>query len=146
MKGLSGLAGLTGLGGKGGAAEPTGKAESTAGLVYATASGPLGPAWRHPVAQCVCKARAKAAAAVATGDGIVRVSRETKGRGGKAVTLVKGLALDEAALVALGKQLKAVCGSGGTVKDGVVEVQGDHCDRVMAALQKMGHTVKRAGG
>ena len=146
MKGLSGLAGLTGLGGKGGATEPTGKAESSGGLVYSTEAGRMCPACRQPVAQCVCKARAKAAAAVATGDGIVRVSRETKGRGGKAVTLVKGLALDEAALVALGKQLKAVCGSGGTVKDGVVEVQGDHCDRVMAALQKMGHTVKRAGG
>ena len=143
MKGLSGLAGLTGLGGKGGAVEPTGKAESSGGLVYSTEAGRMCPACRQPVAQCVCKARAKAAAA---GDGVVRVSRETKGRGGKAVTLVKGLALDEAALVALGKQLKAVCGSGGTVKDGVVEVQGDHCDRVIAALQKMGHTVKRAGG
>ena len=146
MKGLSGLAGLTGLGGKGGAAEPKGKLESSSGLVYSTEAGRMCPACRQPVAQCVCKARAKAASAGATGDGIVRVSRETKGRGGKAVTLVKGLALDEAALVALGKQLKAVCGSGGTVKDGVVEVQGDHCDRVIAALQKMGHTVKRAGG
>ena len=146
MKGLSGLAGMTGLGGKGGAVEPTGKAESSSGLVYSTEAGRMCPACRQPVAQCVCKARAKAASAGATGDGIVRVSRETKGRGGKAVTLVKGLALDEAALVALGKQLKAVCGSGGTVKDGVVEVQGDHCDRVIAALQKMGHTVKRAGG
>ena len=119
---------------------------ANAGLVYSTEAGRMCPACRQPVAQCVCKARAKAASAGATGDGIVRVSRETKGRGGKAVTLVKGLALDEAALVALGKQLKAVCGSGGTVKDGVVEVQGDHCDRVIAALQKMGHTVKRAGG
>ena len=143
MKGLSGLAGLTGLGGKGGAVEPTGKAESSSGLVYSTEAGRMCPECRQPVAQCVCKARAKAAPA---GDGVVWVSRETKGRGGKAVTLVKGLALDEAALVALGKQLKAVCGSGGTVKDGVVEVQGDHCDRVIAALQKMGHTVKRAGG
>ena len=62
------------------------------------------------------------------------------------MTLVKGLALDEAARGALGKRLKAVCGSGGTVKDDVVEVQGDHCDRVIAARQKMGHTVKRAGG
>ena len=146
MKGLSGLAGLTGLGGKGGATEPTGKAESSGGLVYSTEAGRMCPACRQPVAQCVCKARAKAASAGATGDGIVRVSRETKGRGGKAVTLVKGLALDEAALVALGKQLKAVCGSGGTVKDGVTEVQGDHVERVMAALQKLGHKVKRAGG
>lgn len=81
-----------------------------------------------------------------TGDGVVRISRETKGRGGKAVTLVKGLALEGAALIALGKQLKAACGSGGTVKDGVVEVQGDHVERVVAELQSAGYRVKRAGG
>ena len=79
-------------------------------------------------------------------DGVVRVSRETKGRGGKTVTVVHGLALGEDALVALGKQLKAACGSGGTVKDGVIEVQGDHCEKVMALLKAQGHTVKRAGG
>jgi translation initiation factor 1 len=54
--------------------------------------------------------------------------------------------LDDAALAALGKQLKAACGSGGTVKDGVIEVQGDHVERVMAALQAQGFKVKRAGG
>lgn len=75
----------------------------------------------------------------------MRVSRETKGRGGKAVTLVKGVLLDATALEQLGKQLKTACGTGGTVKDGVIEVQGDHIDRVMAALQKLGHKVKRAG-
>ena len=100
------------------------------------------PACRQPVAQCACS-QAKAAP---PGDGVVRVSRETKGRGGKAVTLVRGLALDAAALVDLGKQLKAACGSGGTVKDGVIEVQGDHCDKVMALLKARGHVVKRAGG
>lgn len=76
----------------------------------------------------------------------MRVSRETKGRGGKAVTLIKGVALDEAGLTALGKRLKAVCGTGGTVKDGVIEVQGEHIERVMAELQAQGHRVKRAGG
>ena len=80
------------------------------------------------------------------GDGMVRVSRETKGRGGKAVTVVKGVVLDADALAGLGKQLKAACGSGGTVKDGVIEVQGDHVERVMEALKKLGHQVKRAGG
>jgi translation initiation factor 1 len=76
----------------------------------------------------------------------VRVSRQTKGRGGKTVTLVKGLALDATALASLGKQLRTACGSGGTVKDGVIEVQGDHCDLVMEVLEKQGHRPKRAGG
>ena len=76
----------------------------------------------------------------------MRISRETKGRGGKVVTLVKGLALDDAALASLAKQLKAACGSGGSVKDGVIEVQGDHCERLLAHLQAQGHRVKRSGG
>ena len=84
--------------------------------------------------------------AVAAGDGIVRVSRESKGRGGKTVTVVRGLALEPAALVALGKSLRAACGAGGTAKDGVLEVQGDHAARVIELLQAQGWTVKRAGG
>jgi translation initiation factor 1 len=116
---------------------------SAAGLVYSTEAGRMCPDCRQPLAQCQCK---QAAASRVLGDGNVKVSRETKGRGGKAVTLVKGLALDEAALVQLGKQLKAACGSGGTVKEGVIEVQGDHVERVLAALQAQGHKAKRAGG
>ena len=118
------------------------KATAPTGLVYSTESGRMCPDCRHPVAACVCKA----AAPVPAGDGVARVWRETKGRGGKAVTLVKGLALDATGLAALGKQLKAACGSGGTVKDGVIEVQGDHCERVMEALKAKGFSVKRAGG
>jgi translation initiation factor 1 len=74
------------------------------------------------------------------------VSRQTKGRGGKSVTLIKGLALDPFALASLGKQLRTACGSGGTVKDGVIEVQGDHCELVMETLRAHGHSPKRAGG
>jgi translation initiation factor 1 len=80
------------------------------------------------------------------GDGVVRVSRETKGRGGKAVSLVRGVPLDDAGLTALAKELKAACGSGGTVKDGVIEVQGDHVATLVAKLSGRGWTVKRAGG
>ena len=115
---------------------------TTGGLVYSTESGRMCPACRQPLKQCVCKAK-KAAPA---GDGVVRVSRETKGRGGKAVTLVRGLALDELTLNSLGKQLRTACGSGGTVKDGVIEVQGDHCERVIGLLKAQGWTVKRSGG
>jgi translation initiation factor 1 len=114
---------------------------ASVGLVYSTEAGRMCPACRRPVAACVCSQKV-----VPAGDGIVRVSRETKGRAGKGVTLVKGLALDATALAQLGKQLKAACGSGGTVKDGVIEVQGDHCERLIALLQAQGHTVKRAGG
>ena len=79
-------------------------------------------------------------------DGVVRVSLQTKGRGGKSVTLAKGLPLDAVALAVLAKQLRSACGSGGTVKDGVVEVQGDHVVTIIAALQKQNYNVKRAGG
>lgn len=112
------------------------------GLVYSTDSGRMCPGCRQPVAQCQCGAKQ----ALPAGDGVVRVSRESKGRGGKAVTLVKGVALDAIALQQLGKQLKTACGSGGTVKDGVIEVQGDHCDRLVELLRAQGHVVKRAGG
>ena len=112
------------------------------GLVYSTDSGRMCPTCRQAHADCRCAVQAARSA----GDGIVRVSRETKGRAGKGVTLVRGLALDPLALMTLGKQLKAACGSGGTVKDGVIEVQGDHCDRVIERLKSQGHAVKRAGG
>ncbi|WP_454695360.1 translation initiation factor Sui1 [Achromobacter aegrifaciens] len=119
------------------------KSSSTGVLVYSTDGGRMCPECRKPQAQCLCK---QAAQAVAAGDGVARVSRETKGRGGKSVTVVKGLALDGAALNALGKQLRNACGSGGTVKDGVIEIQGEHCERVMDTLQKQGFRAKRAGG
>lgn len=114
----------------------------SSGLVYSTEAGRMCPVCRQPVAACQCSASKPRPAS----DGIVRVSRETKGRAGKGVTLVKGLALDDAALAALGKQLKTACGSGGTVKDGVIEVQGDHCVRVLALLAVQGYKAKRAGG
>jgi translation initiation factor 1 len=117
------------------------KSDSNGGLVYSTDGGRMCPECRRPHAECMCKARA-----VPVGDGVVRVSRQTKGRGGKSVTLIKGLALDPVALALLGKQLRTACGSGGTVKDGVIEIQGDHCELVMEALRKHGHDAKRAGG
>jgi translation initiation factor 1 len=117
-------------------------------LVYSTETGRICHDCAKAIAQCVClsKGQVSAAKALAVSDGVVRVSKDSKGRGGKSVTVVRGLALDGAALLALGKQLKAACGSGGTVKDGVIEVQGDHVATVMVALQKLGYTVKRAGG
>ena len=121
------------------------KSEAGSRLVYSTESGRICPGCGQPVAACTCREQQKAAVRPAT-DGIVRVSLDTKGRKGKGVTVVKGVALDDAALVQLGKALKSACGSGGTTKDGVIEIQGDHRDAVIALLQKQGMTVKRAGG
>ena len=112
------------------------------GLVYSTDAGRMCPDCRQPIAQCLCK---KPVAPPT--DGVVRVFFETKGRGGKGVTVVRGLGLAEPELAALGKKLKAACGVGGTAKDGVVELQGDHRDRVIALLQAQGvRNVKKAGG
>jgi translation initiation factor 1 len=122
---------------------PNVKSSSKGGLVYSTDGGRMCPECRRALAECICKTIARTQPA---GDSIARVVRETKGRGGKIVTVVRGLALDPAALASLGKQLRAACGSGGTVKDAMIEVQGDHCDRVIEELMKSGHRVKRAGG
>jgi translation initiation factor 1 len=110
------------------------------GLVYSTEAGRMCPLCRQPLAGCLCKAAPPPAA------GPVRVSRETKGRGGKAVTLVRGLPLPADALAALAKRLRTACGAGGTVKEGIIEVQGDHCERVLGILVQEGWPAKRAGG
>lgn len=100
------------------------------------------PACSQPVALCLCKT----VKTVPASDGIVRVSLETKGRRGKGVTVIKGVPLDAAALTDLSKQLKTVCGSGGTAKDGIIEIQGDHRELVVQKLAARGWVVKRAGG
>jgi translation initiation factor 1 len=110
------------------------------GLVYSTDTGRMCPDCRQPVEQCICK---QAMPPLPTGP--VRVSRETKGRGGKSVTVVRGLPLGADALAIIGKQLRAACGSGGTEKDGTLEIQGDHVEKILAFLAKVGHAAKRAG-
>jgi translation initiation factor 1 len=100
------------------------------------------PECNRPTSDCVCGNKRS----TAPKDGVVRVSRETKGRKGKGVTLVTGVPLDGFELADLAKQLKNRCGAGGTVKDGVIEIQGDHRDRIVAELQGRGWIVKRSGG
>lgn len=80
------------------------------------------------------------------GDGNVRVRRETNGRGGKTVTTISGLALNQVELQAILKEFKRVCGAGGAIKDGTLEIQGDHCDLVLRELDRRGIRAKRAGG
>ena len=79
-------------------------------------------------------------------DGVLRIRRETKGRKGKGVTTVSGFGLPDSELKTLAKQLKQKCSTGGTVKDGVIEIQGDHRDTLKTELEKLGHRVKLAGG
>ncbi|HMU91106.1 MAG TPA: stress response translation initiation inhibitor YciH [Pseudomonadales bacterium] len=86
------------------------------------------------------------APAAPSSDGVVRVRRERKGRGGKTVTVVQGVPLDETGLKALAQQLKQRCGSGGTLKDGVIEIQGDHLELLLGLLGEAGFKVKAAGG
>jgi len=111
-------------------------------LVYTSEKGRVCVQCGNPLTGCVCGKKS----AAPQGDGIVRVQRETRGRKGKGVSLITGIPLDEAALKQLGKRLKAKCGSGGTVKNGVIEIQGDHRDLLVAELTKAGFAVKRAGG
>ena len=112
------------------------------GLVYSTDQGRMCPECRQPESACTCRS----AQAVPAGDGVVRVQRETKGRKGKGVTLITGVPLGSLELMQLGKDLKTRCGSGGTVKDGVIEIQGDHCELVLSLLKPRGWIVKRSGG
>ncbi len=98
------------------------------------------------MAECACHKWAKPLGGGAPGGGVVRVRREVKGRKGKTVTTITGVPLDEEGLNELASALKRQCGTGGSVKDGVIIIQGDHCDALIPLLQKRGYTVKRAGG
>jgi translation initiation factor 1 len=114
----------------------------TARIVYSTGIGTLCPNCRRPVRECVCPTDAPGAAKRVA----IRVGRETKGRAGKGVTTVVGMPLGEAQLAELAAKLKKRCGSGGTLRDGVIEIQGDHRDSIVAELGKMGWQAKKSGG
>ena len=111
-------------------------------IIYSTGVGTLCPNCRRAVRGCVCPKSAPGAAKHPA----VRVGRETKGRAGKGVTTVVGLPLSRADLEFLVAQLKKRCGSGGTVRDGVIEIQGEHRDLIVAQLEKLGWPAKRSGG
>ena len=117
------------------------KANKSSGLVYSTESGTMCSECNKQKQQCVCRQKQ-----VIPKDGIVRLMRETKGRKGKGVTLINGVPLDPAGLKKLAKSLKQKCGSGGSVKNGIIEIQGDHRDKLEKELAALGYKVKRAGG
>jgi len=112
-------------------------------LVYSTDKGRLCPTCKQSVSTCLCSSQA---AAQALGDGKVRIRRETKGRKGKGVTLIEGLPLNIGELEVLAKQLKTRCGSGGAVKEGVIEIQGDHRPVILEFLKAKNFDARLAGG
>jgi translation initiation factor 1 len=111
-------------------------------IVYSTGHAGLCPNCRRPVRDCVCPKGAPGTAK----PGSVRVGRETQGRAGKGVSVVSGLAMSMAEIDALAAKLKKRCGSGGTVRDGVIEIQGEHRDTIVAELLKLGISAKKSGG
>ncbi|WP_447589496.1 translation initiation factor Sui1 [Aquipseudomonas campi] len=111
------------------------------GLVYSTDGGRHCPDCGQPVDACTCKQNQ-----IPEGDGIARVRRETKGRGGKTVTTITGVPLAADPLKDLASALKKRCGCGGGLKDGVIEIQGDHVDLLLDELTKRGFKAKKSGG
>jgi translation initiation factor 1 len=118
-----------------------------ASIVYSTGSGRMCAGCRRPSAQCACRGRDGTAQRAATMAGApVRVGRATQGRAGKGVTVITGLPLAAPQLEALAAEFKRQCGSGGTVRDGAIEIQGEHRDRIVRELARRGFSPKRSGG
>ena len=111
------------------------------GLVFSTDSGRHCPDCRQPVDACTCNK-----AVTPEGDGVARVRRESKGRGGKTVTTVTGVPLPLEQLKELATALKRRCGTGGALKEGVIEIQGEHVELLLAELVKLGYKAKKSGG
>lgn len=119
-------------------------------LVYSTEKGRICPGCKKPVSACACKKKKAPKAgrppAIHPDDGIVRIQREVKGRKGKTVTAVFGVPLENQHLRNFAKALKRRCGAGGSVKDGVIVIQGDHRQTLLDEIRKHGYTVRLAGG
>jgi translation initiation factor 1 len=117
-------------------------------VVYASGIGRVRycRACGQPETSCVCASRKQASASATPNDGSVRVVFERKGRRGKPVTLLTGLPLDADALAELARSLKQLCGTGGTIENGTILLQGDQRDKAQTRLTQLGYKVKRAGG
>ncbi len=116
-------------------------------LVYSTESGRICPSCGHPAKKCTCKKKTPTKKqSTYPNDGIVRIRREVKGRKGKTVTAVFGIPIADGELKQFAKILKQKCGTGGTVKDGVIIIQGDHREILLNEIKKEGYPVKLAGG
>ncbi len=118
------------------------KLSSFSDLVYSSETGSDCPTCGKSLKKCSCTVQQE----IPKGDGIVRVGRLTKGKKGAGVTTITGLPLGGADLKAMAKTLKQKCGTGGTIKENIIEIQGDKRDLLMKELGKLGYTVKRVGG
>ena len=116
-------------------------ANKNSSLVYSTGTGKTCPNCEQPIDECICKSRKQNAG---SGAPVIKIRRETKGRAGKTVTTISGIIPNQQKDLAA--QLKQQCGTGGTAKDGVIIIQGDHRAKIKAFLEKKGYTVKLAGG
>jgi len=122
---------------------------SNSRLVFSTETGRICPQCSQPQKECRCKKRKPKMVSQKNAypaDGIVRIRREVKGRRGKTVTTVYGVPLEGPELKRLAKSLKQRCGSGGSIKDGVIVIQGDHRYTLATAVRARGYPVKIAGG
>ena len=115
-------------------------------LVYSTETGSICKLCQKPVSECACKKKKLRSRTNIKYDGIIRIQREVKGRKGKTVTTVSGFQLDDNELRLLASQLKRKCGTGGSVKEGIIIIQGDHRNTLLAELKKQGYTAILAGG
>ena len=115
-------------------------------LVYSSEHGRMCHHCGLPTKRCQCRNNPRKREVIREGDGVVRVRRETRGRKGKTVTTLTGILLPETEIKDLARELKRRCGGGGAVKDGVIEIQGDHRDVLVEELEKRDFKVKRAGG
>ena len=112
-------------------------------VVYSTDSGRICPECSRPVAKCQCQ---QLASQQLSGDGVIRILRETKRRKGKGVSIITGLPLAADELKKLAKEIKQRCGSGGSVKQGNIEIQSDQRLVIQALLQEKGYSAKISGG
>ena len=115
-------------------------------LVYSTETGKICPLCQKSISECICKKKKLRSQTNIKYDGIIRIQREVKGRKGKTVTTVSAFQLADDELKNLAVQLKRRCGAGGSVKDGVIIIQGDHRDSLITELKNRGFRVKIAGG
>ncbi|MCK5148925.1 stress response translation initiation inhibitor YciH [bacterium] len=118
------------------------KKTTDSGMVYSTGAGRICPGCEQPVGSCLCDN----SPILTESDGVIRISRESKGRGGKQVTIINGIVKSSAELKELARMLKMKCGSGGSIKDGEIILQGDKREAAKSYLESEGYRVKLSGG